>query len=72
MRKAWTDHVAEVRRKGNRGKKTMSHREAMQAASKTWPKMKAKIIRKKQRESAANTRSQKPVAQDKNDEAQAE
>ena len=41
MRKGWTDHVAEVRRKGNRGKKTMTHREAMKAASVTWPKMKA-------------------------------
>ena len=66
MRKAWTDHVAEVRRKGNRGKKNMTHREAMQAASKTWPKLKKKIMRKKERESASSTRPQKPVAPDKN------
>jgi len=72
MRKAWTDHVAEVRRKGNRGKKTMSHREAMQAASKTWPKMKAKLIRKKQRESGASTRAKKVPVPDKNDESQDE
>ena len=46
MRRAWTDYVAEVRRKGNRGKKTMTHREAMKAASVTWPKAKAKLLRK--------------------------
>ena len=46
MRKAWTDHVAETRRKGNRGKKRMTHREAMQAASVTWPKAKVKLQRK--------------------------
>ena len=49
MRKAWTDHVAEVRRKGNRGKKTMSYRQAMQAASQTWSKAKAKLERKARR-----------------------
>ena len=46
MRKAWTDHVAETRRKGNRGKKTMSHKDAMKAGSITWPKAKAKLERK--------------------------
>ena len=50
MRKAWTDHVAETRRKGNRGKKTMTHKEAMRAGSITWPKVKAKLIRKQRRE----------------------
>ena len=49
MRKGWTDHVAEVRRKGNRGKKTMSHQEAMKAASVTWPKKKAKLQRQAKR-----------------------
>ena len=49
MRKGWTDHVAETRRKGNRGKKTMTHREAMQAASGTWPKIKAKLLRKQKK-----------------------
>ena len=49
MRKAWTDYVAEVRRKGNRGKKTMSHRDAMKTASVTWPKAKAKLIRKQKK-----------------------
>jgi len=50
MRKAWTNHVAVTRRKGNRGKKTMTHREAMKAASSTWPKEKAKLIRRQKRE----------------------
>ena len=45
MRKGWTDHVAETRRKGNRGKNIMSHKEAMKAASVTWPKAKAKLER---------------------------
>ena len=48
MRKGWTDHVAETRRKGNRGKKTMSHREAMKAASVTWPKIKKRLLKKQQ------------------------
>ena len=63
MRKGWTDHVAEVRRKGNRGKKTMSHREAMKAASVTWPKMKAKLLRKaKRQKSGAKPPVEKPSA----------
>lgn len=60
MRKAWTDYVAEVRRKGNRGKKTMTHREAMRAASVTWPKAKAKLIRKLRKDRpAVKPRAQK-------------
>ena len=50
MRKAWTDYVAKTRRKGNRGKNTMTHREAMKEASLTWPKEKAKLQRKRKRE----------------------
>ena len=50
MRKAWTNHVAVTRKKGNRGKGTMTHREAMKAASGTWPKEKAKLIRRQKRE----------------------
>ena len=53
MRKAWTDFVRETCRKGNRGKKVMSYREAMTAASKTWPKEKKKILRKRNREAGA-------------------
>ena len=60
MRKGWTDHVAETRRKGNRGKKNMSHREAMKAASVTWPKVKVKLIKKQKKTGfAAGPLSQK-------------
>ena len=50
MRKGWTDHVATTRRKGNRGKLSMTHKEAMKAASVTWPKAKAKLLRKRKKE----------------------
>ena len=50
MRKGWTDHVKETRRKGNRGKRTMTHREAMKAASVTWPKLKKRLLKKQQKE----------------------
>ena len=50
MRKAWTNHVAVTRKKGNRGARSMTHREAMKAASETWPKEKAKLIRRQKRE----------------------
>ena len=50
MRKAWMDWVAKTRKKGNRGKdNNMSHREALKAAAVTWPKEKAKLIRKQKR-----------------------
>jgi len=50
MRKAWMDWVAKTRKKGNRGKdKSMSHREALKAAAVTWPKEKAKILRRQKR-----------------------
>ena len=62
MRKGWTDHVAEVRRKGNRGKKTMSHQEAMKAASVTWPKKKAKLLRNAKRQKSGA----KPPAKKRN------
>ena len=56
MRKGWTDHVAETRRKGNRGKKTMTHKDAMRAASVTWPKAKAKLERKLRKELASGAK----------------
>ena len=61
MRKAWQEYVSDVRRKGNRGKnKTMTHKEAMTCASQTWPKQKAKLLRKmKKAESAAKPLKQK-------------
>ena len=50
MRTAWMDYVKKIRKKGNRGKSTMSHREALKAAAVTWPKEKAKLIRKQKRD----------------------
>ena len=61
MRKSWTDYVASVKRKGNRGKNSMSHVEAMRAASVTWPKEKAKILRRRQRECKKRPVSKPPA-----------
>ena len=52
MRSAWLDHVRATKKKGNRGKKTMSHKEAMAAASSTWPKEKKKAERRLKRQMA--------------------
>jgi hypothetical protein len=71
MRKGWTDHVAETRRKGNRGKKTMSHKDAMRAASVTWPKAKAKLERKNRKARGSGVKpplQKKPDKPDENDE----
>ena len=54
MRSAWIQHVAETKTKGNRGKKTMTHREAMAAASLTWPKKKKKLERIRKKEAQAD------------------
>ena len=60
MKTAWLNHVAEVRRKGNRGKRTMSYREAMRSASESWPKKKRKIERAiKRSKSVAGTPQEK-------------
>ena len=50
MRRMWFDYVAKIRKKGNRGKKTMGHSEAMKIASKTWPKEKKRLERKLRRD----------------------
>ncbi len=46
MRKNWFDYVAKIKKKNNRGSKTMTHSEAMKEASKTWPKEKKRIERR--------------------------
>ena len=46
MRKNWFDYVAKIKKKNNRGSKTMTHAEAMKEASKTWPKEKKRIERR--------------------------
>jgi len=51
MRKEWFEHVRKTRIKMSRGQKTqVSHRNAMQEASKTWADTKAKIERRNKRE----------------------
>jgi len=61
MRKNWFEYVAKIKKKNNRGSKTMSHKEAMREASKTWPKEKKRIERrlKKCQKSASEPRLQK-------------
>ena len=62
MRQLWFDHVAKTRVKLGRGKKEKAtHRAAMVAASVTWPKEKAKIIKRREREAKrALKRASKP------------
>ena len=51
LRKDWFEHVSKTRRQMQRGKKeTVTHRQAMQQASSTWPKVKEKLLRKRKRE----------------------
>ena len=71
MRKGWTDHVAETRVKGNRGKNTMSHKEAMRAASVTWPKAKAKLEKKNRKERASGVKLPVQKTQEKPAESDA-
>ena len=47
MRQHWFEHVRKTRKKISRGKEVASHRDAMKAASDTWPVAKAKIERSK-------------------------
>lgn len=62
MRSAWMDYVRKVRKKGNRGKdKTMSHREALKVAAVSWPKEKAKLIRKQKRDAKKKAAQDTPV-----------
>ena len=60
MRKEWFEHVKKTRVKMNRVSKdkTVTHREAMKAASDTWAEAKAKIER-------ANKRKERKVAKEK-------
>ena len=61
MRKGWTDYVRQVRKKGNRGASTMTHREAMKAASTTWPKEKAKLLRRLKKQCRKRSREAPPA-----------
>jgi hypothetical protein len=63
MRQLWFDHVAKVRTKLSRGKKDKAtHREAMVAASVTWPKEKEKITKKRDRASRLAAKQAKKIA----------
>ena len=51
MRKDWFEHVQKTRKKLSRGKKVpIAHVAAMKAASVTWPTVKAKLVKKRERE----------------------
>ena len=52
MRKEWFGYVRKVRKKMSRGKGTApcTHRQAMSAASETWPNEKVKIMKRIKRE----------------------
>ena len=55
MRSEWLQHVRETREKGNRGRKTMSYKESMKAASESWPARKKKLERLKTKLAKAKT-----------------
>ena len=52
MRKEWFDYVRKVRKKMSRGKGTppCTHRQAMSAASESWPTEKVKIMKRIKRD----------------------
>ena len=63
MRKNWFDWVHKTRKKMRRKDSTTTHRDAMKAASLTWPKEKAKIqnrIKREQRKLAKEKSSRAP------------
>ena len=65
MRSAWFEHVSKTRKKLRRERKEdVTHRQAMAAASVTWPKEKEKIQRRLKREKKRQARENdaKPVA----------
>ena len=57
-RKEWFNHVAKERRRLQRKDKKATHRQAMAAASVTWPKQKAKLQRKAAREAKKTQRAE--------------
>ena len=61
-RKQWFEYVKLIRgRESRRTKKPVSHREAMNIASKTWPAQKLKIKKKHERQKRKEARLEKPV-----------
>tara|TARA_B100000029_G_scaffold362707_1_gene355724 strand:- start:672 stop:899 length:228 start_codon:yes stop_codon:yes gene_type:complete len=71
MRRSWFDYVAKIRKKGNRGKNTMTHAQAMKVAAETWPKEKKRLERKLKaahRISGPNKESKKEAKKPLNDQ----
>ena len=63
MRQLWFDHVAKTRTKLSRGKKEKAtHRSAMVAGSITWPKEKAKIIKRRERDAKRAAKKQSKLS----------
>ena len=63
MRKMWFEHVAKTRKKLCRTNKDTTHRQAMTAASQSWPAEKVKIlnrIRRAKRKAEKEAKKNKP------------
>ena len=60
MRKEWFDYVRKVRKKMSRGKGTppCTHRQAMSAASESWPTEKVKIQKRIKRDERKASKKQ--------------
>ena len=61
MRKKWFEHVEKTRRKMKRTEKNTTHRQAMTAASETWPTAKVKILNRIRREQRKSEKEHKNV-----------
>ena len=57
-RKEWFNWVAKERRKMQRKNKAATHRQAMAAASITWPKQKARLQKRVQRAARARSKAE--------------
>ena len=59
MRSQWFEHVSKTRKKLSKGKNVCAHRDAMKAASLTWPALKLKMEKKRTREAKKKIRESK-------------
>ena len=63
MRVHWFDHVRKTRKRLTREtKQAVTHREAMQKASVSWPEIKEKLLKKKAREQKREAQVAKKAA----------
>ena len=63
MRVHWFDHVRKIRKRLTREtKQAVTHREAMQKASVSWPEIKEKLLKKKAREQKREAQEAKKAA----------